>query len=322
MRAVNGPRTGWRLLAAASLFVWNGAALASSGGGGGGGMGSMPSVSAPQYDVVQEYQQGVEALGANRYKDAERAFSHVLEVSPRDLNSLYMTGLAKAGEKDAKGASRFFERALKVDPQHIGSRRQLAIAEASLGQTDKAQGELDTLKARASACGDTCPDAAELKAATAAVAGALSPTAGAGADASGQHISMMFASPQQGDQVYQDAVRLINLHRYVDALAELQRARAAFGPHPDILTYIGYVNRKLGRLDVAESYYKQVFALDPDHVGATEYYGELKVERGDMPGARQMLARLDTLCTWGCVEQDDLRRWIVVGHDPEDGGSH
>ncbi len=318
MRTVQGYRAGWSLLATTTLLLGSSSALASAGGGGGGGFSQMPSVSAPQYDVVQEYRQGVEALGANRYKDAERSFGHVLEMSPRDLNSLYMMGLSKAGENDSKGASRFFERALKVDPQHIGSRRQLAIAEAKLGQTDKAKSDLDMLKARATACGDTCPDAAELKAATAAIESALTPAGNAGADASDPHPGMMFASARHGDQAYQDAVRLINQHRYADALAELQRARAAFGPHPDILTYIGYVNRKMGRLDTAESYYKQVFALDPDHVGATEYYGELKVERGDMAGARQMLARLDTLCTYGCVEQDDLNRWIVAGHDPED----
>lgn len=318
MCAVKGNRAGWALLATTTLLLGSSTALASAGGGGGGGFSSMPSASAPQYDIVQEYRQGIEALGANRYKDAERSFGHVLEMSPRDLNSLYMMGLSKAGENDAKGASRFFERALKVDPQHIGSRRQLAIAEAKLGQTDKAKGDLDTLKARASACSDTCPDAAELKAATTAVEGALAPAGSAGADASDPHPAMMFASARHGDQAYQDAVRLINQHRYADALAELQRARVAFGPHPDILTYIGYVNRKMGRLDMAESYYQQVFALDPDHVGATEYYGELKVERGDLAGARKMLARLDTLCTYGCVEQDDLRRWIVAGHDPED----
>ncbi len=292
-------------------------ALASSGGGGGGGFNQMPSNSAPQYDVVKEYRDGVEALSANRYRDAERSLDHVLSMSPKDVNVLYMMGLAKAGENDAKGASRFFERALKVDPQHIGSHRQLALAQIKLGQTDKARAELDGLKARAATCGDTCPDAAELKAATAAVESALSPAADAGKGSDLRRVSLMFATPEHGDQAYQDAVRLINQRRYTEALAALHSAETAFGPHPDILTYIGYVNRKLGRLDTAEGYYRQVLALDPNHVGATEYYGELKVERGDLNGARRMLARLDTLCTYGCVEQDDLGRWIALGHDPK-----
>ena len=37
------------------------------------------------------------------------------------------------------------------------------------------------------------------------------------------------------------------------------------------------------------------------------------VVRGDVAGARKMLAKLDTVCTFGCVEQEDLRRWIDNG---------
>ena len=38
--------------------------------------------------------------------------------------------------------------------------------------------------------------------------------------------------------------------------------------------------------------------------------------RGDQPGARQMLAKLEQTCTFGCVEAEDLRRWIDAGHEP------
>ena len=126
----------------------------------------------------------------------------------------------------------------------------------------------------------------------------------------------MFASPEHGDQAYLSAVKLINLHKYNEALLALKDAQIAFGPHPDILTYMGFVNRKLGHLHLAESYYQQVFSLAPNHVGATEYLGELKVAEGDMPRARQLLAKLETVCAYGCVEEDDLRRWIVAGREP------
>ena len=66
-----------------------------------------------------------------------------------------------------------------------------------------------------------------------------------------------------------------------------------FGPHPDILTYEGYTWRKKGDYARAETYYRQALAIAPNHVGATEYYGELKVARGDIAGARVMLAKLD-----------------------------
>ena len=122
--------------------------------------------------------------------------------------------------------------------------------------------------------------------------------------------SLLLGDPAHGDHAYVEAVRLINEGRYQDALTRLREASAVFGPHPDVLTYTGYAYRKLHQYDQAESYYRQALAVAPDHVGATEYYGELMVILGDLPGARHMLSRLETLCTFGCVEVEDLRRWI------------
>ncbi len=125
--------------------------------------------------------------------------------------------------------------------------------------------------------------------------------------------SLLFASAAAGDRFYLDAVALINEGRYQAAIESLTAARATFGPHPDVLTYLGFAHRKLGRFDSAEAYYRAALAAVPDHRGATEYYGELMVERGDLAGAERMLARLarlESLCSFGCAEADELRRWI------------
>ncbi len=128
--------------------------------------------------------------------------------------------------------------------------------------------------------------------------------------------SLLFASAGKGDALYLDAVGLINEHRYEDAIAALTAAQASFGPHPDILTYLGFANRKLKRSDAAEAYYLAALAVAPNHRGATEYYGELMVERGDLAGARLKLALLDAQCQFGCAEAEELRRWIAAGHSP------
>ena len=109
---------------------------------------------------------------------------------------------------------------------------------------------------------------------------------------------------------------LINEHRYADAIISLQTAGMSFGAHPDILTYLGFANRKLGKYDVAEGYYKAALAIYPNHRGALEYYGELKVERGDLAGAKANLAKLDRVCTFGCSQADELRLWISLGRSP------
>ena len=312
-------RTG---LVASSALVWGmlaagmiaGPAASMGGGSGMGGGGSqMPSITAPQYDAVQEYRRATAAFQAGEYKEAARAFEHVTEVQPRVAPVWYMLGVARSAAGDPKGAARAYERSIKLDPAPVEPHRDWAVALAKMKQKDKASAQLDLLQARATACNDTCPQAADLKAAIAAVQAALSSTDTASLEAPS---GLIFASPEQGDTAYLRAVSLINEHRYQEALAALADAEKVFGPHPDVLTYEGYAWRKLGRFDRAETYYQAALARSPWHRGATEYYGELKVVRGDLKGARQMLARLDNACQFGCAEAEELRRWIDHGGDP------
>lgn len=287
--------------------------FASGGGGGGGGGGSFPSESAPQYDPVAEYSKGTAALQAQDFKAAKTAFDHVLISAPRDANTNYLAGLSREGLGDWKGAKKFLEKATKIDPNMTSAWRELGVTYAKLGDKPNAEATLASLQTKATACAETCPTAAELKGAIDAINAALSgaPTASL---TPGQ--SLLFATAAKGDALYLDAVALINEHRYEDAIATLKSAQASFGPHPDILTYLGFANRKLKRFDVAESYYLAALAVAPNHRGATEYYGELMVERGDLAGAKLKLAALDTQCQFGCAEAEELRRWIAAGHSP------
>ena len=278
--------------------------------GSGGAPSSAPSMSAPRFDPAQEYRNGIEALKAGRFKEAERALNKVAQAVPRDANTQVLLGLAKGGQSDWKGAQRCYEKALKANPDLIPARRELAVTLARQGQADKARAELARLKGRDASCADVCPEAADLKAAVTAVETALAPatpTPAAAAD------SLLFAGAVEGDRAYFQAVGLINEKRYDAALAALAKAGEAFGPHPDVLTYLGYTHRKLGRLERAEAYYRQALAVAPDHRGAMEYYGELKLERGDAAGARRMLARLEDACAFGCAEAETLRLWIEQG---------
>ncbi len=299
------------LLTAAMIAV---PAFASSGGGGGGGsFGDLPSASTPQYDAAAEYRKGVAALQGQRFAEAKRAFQHVLVMAPKDANANFLAGMATMGAGDQKGARRYFEKAVKFDGNLIPAHQQLAVVAAQMGDKATAQAELDLLKARAAQCGDTCPQAADLRAAVTAVTAAIGGTPQAMRDLSP---GPLFASQLAGDQAYLAAVSLINEHRYAEAIESFSSALKAFGPHPDVLTYLGFANRKLGRYDVAEGYYREALRLAPNHRGATEYYGELKVERGDLAGARSMLASLDAHCAFGCAEAEELRHWIVQAERP------
>jgi Flp pilus assembly protein TadD len=298
-------------LAAIILASAGGAALAA--GGGGGGMGAAPSMSAPSYDPNADYMRGVQDLKEGQYKEAAHALKRVTDAVPESADAWRALGMATAGDGDWKGSRRAYEHLVKLKPDDYGAHAGLGLALANL-KDSKATAELDWLKAKSNACGAGCPDADGLKKAVGQVESAL---AGSAKPSASLTAPMLFAGPKAGDAAYSKAVALINEHRYDAALATLGEAQAVFGPHPDILTYEGYAWRKKGDWTRAESYYRQALAIAPKHRGATEYYGELKVERGDLPGARKMLASLDAICAYGCAEAEELRLWIDRGGDPE-----
>jgi tetratricopeptide (TPR) repeat protein len=311
------------MAAGIGLVSFPGMTLASGGGGmggggmpsGGGGMSGMRGMpDQPEYDPAVEYQKGTSDLQAGRFRNAVDEFQHVVESTPRAANAWLYLGMSKSGVGDERGAEKAYEKSVKLDDTSVQAHRQLALSLVKLKQTDKANAELAALKSKAATCGDTCPDAADLKAAIDAVTAAMASAAPTATNEAPRRLSL--ATPQTGDGAYVRAVSLINERRWDDALASLDRAEAAIGPHPDILTYKGYVWRHKGDWAKAESFYHEALAIDPNHRGATEYYGELKVLEGDTTGARALLARLDAACAFGCAEAEELRRWIDHGGDP------
>jgi Tfp pilus assembly protein PilF len=281
--------------------------------GGGSSSSSMPSQTAQQYDPAVEFKNGIEAMKQEKFKDAERAFDRVLSVNPKHAKTNFLAGLARASQDNFKGARRYYEKAVKYDDNMISAHQELAISHAKLGDSDKAKLILEDLKLRATKCAETCAQAADLKAAIPTIEATLSP-APAATPTSQIHANadLLVASTGSGDRAYFDAVSLINEGHYQDAIVQLNLSSQVFGPHPDILTYLGFANRKLGNLDIAEDYYRQALAAAPDHLGATEYYGELMVQRGDLIGAQRMLMKLENACGFGCAQADELRRWIVA----------
>ncbi len=298
-----------RVPAIASIILFGtltATAVAMPSGGGGGSM-STPSVSAPDFDAAKVYREAVEQLKAGKNAEAKVSLAKLLKEIPRDANIQFLAGMADAGLNDFKGAQDHYEKAVKYDRKLVAAHEQLALTYAKQGDRAKADAALAKLKKLNDDCRGTCEQAQQIKDAVAAVEAALAGTPAASLEIAP---SLLFASAEAGDHAYLEAVGLINERRYDDAIASLQRARDSFGAHPDILTYLGFAHRKLGRFEIAETYYRQALAAAPDHKGATEYFGDLMVERGDLAGARKMLARLESLCTFGCAEADELRKWI------------
>lgn len=273
-----------------------------------GGSTSMP---APKADPAVAYREGVAALEAKDYRKAEQKFAEVLRAAPRNPEANYYMGVAKVGRGQAKASVRYFERAVKERSNFTEARERLALVQIELGDAAAARAQLDALKAQAEACHDAdCGGAyaERLSQAIARVEAALETPATAGA----QGAALFLAPASDGGNLYRAAARLINEARYKDAIADLYGAQTAIGPHPDILNYLGYAHRKLGRFAAARDYYAQALAIDPGHLGANEYLGELYLETGEVELARRQLARLEALCPFGCAEREDLARLLAI----------
>jgi tetratricopeptide (TPR) repeat protein len=291
----------------AALMASPTAAVPGGGGNmGGGGTNAMPSAGS-RYDAQEEYEKGIEALEDGDYRAAERAFDHLTDAAPNYADGHYLLGVAREGRDKLRPARRAFQTALRRDENHIAARARLGVVLAKQGETDDAQEQLDVLRTRAAACAQACAEAADLAAAVSEVEAAI----GSGPQAALEAPTRVrVVSAEAGDAAYVQAVALINEGRYQDAITTLRASERAFGPHPDVLTYIGFAHRKLGRFEDAERYYTLALTTAPEHRGATEYLGEMRIEQGDIAEARRLLARLDALCEFGCAEADELRRWI------------
>jgi tetratricopeptide (TPR) repeat protein len=82
--------------------------------------------------------------------------------------------------------------------------------------------------------------------------------------------------------------------------------------HADVYNLMGFSLRKTGDYPTALTFYKKTLDFDADHKGAHEYLGELYVETGQMPKAKEHLAILEKLCPQGCEEREDLAEAIAA----------
>ena len=87
-------------------------------------------------------------------------------------------------------------------------------------------------------------------------------------------------------------------------------ASSKYPNNADAWNYLGFSSRKLGKYEESEVAYKKALSINPDHVGALEYYGELHLTLKRPEKAKDLLAKLKTLCTLNCKEMKQLEAAI------------
>jgi tetratricopeptide (TPR) repeat protein len=113
------------------------------------------------------------------------------------------------------------------------------------------------------------------------------------------------------DPNYSQAKALIEARNYNAAMPLLQQVVAKDARNADAYNLMGYATRKSGNPNGSLQYYNQALTIDPKHIGAHEYVGEAYLMLDQPQQAEQHLARLDSLCVFGCTEYRMLKTAIA-----------
>jgi tetratricopeptide (TPR) repeat protein len=103
---------------------------------------------------------------------------------------------------------------------------------------------------------------------------------------------------------------LLNAKNFKQALADLKVMDSEFKNNADVNNLLGYSSRKLKQYKPAARYYEKALRIDPNHLGAIEYQGELFVLTNKVSAAKRNLAKLEKLCGLKCGEYLDLKKAI------------
>jgi len=119
-------------------------------------------------------------------------------------------------------------------------------------------------------------------------------------------VDYVLLSPSEFAQDLQKASLLLEQHDYA-AAAELLEVLVADEPKDaDALSLLGFALRKGGNPNRAQLVYRRALTIDPAHLGALQYLGELYVEQGQLDLAREQLRLLDGAYEAKCEGRKNL----------------
>lgn len=113
------------------------------------------------------------------------------------------------------------------------------------------------------------------------------------------------------DPNFARAKAMIEARDYTNSLPLLQQVVAKDPKNADAYNLMGYATRKSGNPNGALQFYNTALSIDPKHLGAHEYLGEAYLQLDRLPEAEQQLARLDSICVFGCSEYKMLKAAVA-----------
>ena len=117
------------------------------------------------------------------------------------------------------------------------------------------------------------------------------------------------AKPAHSKEYYK-AVKLIKAGSFDEALVILETIIQNKPDDANIHNYMGFSFRKKGMLEKSAYHYEQALEINPKHLGALEYQGELYIALGEVEKAKANLTKIDDICWTECSELRELKKAI------------
>ncbi|MEO8144425.1 MAG: tetratricopeptide repeat protein [Betaproteobacteria bacterium] len=116
------------------------------------------------------------------------------------------------------------------------------------------------------------------------------------------------------DPAMEQARDAVSKQEWAKAQGILRDAVARNPQNADTHNLYAYALRKGDKpaMDLVFRHYNEALRLDPKHRAAHEYIGEAYLMSGNVPKAKEHLAQLDKLCTFGCEEFTKLKKEVAV----------
>jgi predicted Zn-dependent protease len=103
---------------------------------------------------------------------------------------------------------------------------------------------------------------------------------------------------------------LVYSENFRAARAELRTLNREFPNNADVNNLLGFTSRKLNLNAASAKFYKTALRIEPNHLDALAYQGELFIATKKMARAKRNLAKLERLCGVDCSQFKDLKEAI------------
>ena len=119
------------------------------------------------------------------------------------------------------------------------------------------------------------------------------------------------ASTNTSKDPFAAVYQLIEVKKFAEAHKALENLNVPT-KQADKFNLLGFTARKSGDLEKAGSYYKRALEINPKHVRALEYQGELFLQVGKLADAKQNLEKIQRICWLPCDEEKQLEEAIKL----------